>query len=88
MKCNAALKTLFLVSIIALAGCSGVPNGTTPPPSQNANLAVTDDVQAISFLVKHIGNFGHGGNHGDHVYSLDRQRRGADSDARRCIPWT
>jgi hypothetical protein len=42
MKCNAALKSLLLVSIIALGGCSGVPNGTTPPPNtQNANLAVT-----------------------------------------------
>jgi hypothetical protein len=42
MKCNATGKFFLLAYIIALAGCSGVPNGNTPPPpSQNANLAVT-----------------------------------------------
>jgi Domain of unknown function (DUF4382) len=42
MKCNAALGFLLAVSIIALSGCSGVPNGgPTPPNNQNANLAVT-----------------------------------------------
>src|SRR5450432_405512 len=41
MKCNAAINLVLVVAIIALAGCSGLPNGNMPPPSQNANLAVT-----------------------------------------------
>jgi hypothetical protein len=42
MKCNATAKFFLLAYIIALAGCSGVPNGNTPPPpGQNANLVVT-----------------------------------------------
>ncbi len=41
MKCNAALKFLFVISTITLAGCSGVPNGSGPGPGQNANVAVT-----------------------------------------------
>lgn len=41
MKGNAAFQFVLVVLIIALGGCSGVPNGNMPPPSQNANLAVT-----------------------------------------------
>jgi hypothetical protein len=42
MKCDAAVKFVLIVSIIALAGCSGLPNGGgTGPGTQNANLAVT-----------------------------------------------